>query len=207
MGAARATRLWPAMLQRVADRAAHELKNPLNGAVLNVEVVRQRVQRSGTDASTLVPYAEAAASELTRAAVLVDALLALARPAHAPVDFVSVLDPLVTLYGAIAAQSGGEVHLEWAQDGALESEIDPDAVRAVLAAALDAAVADVCVRCRVERRGEHCAVSIRCAGRDIALPATIRRAMAHDGITLSDVPTGVEILFPRVMRGSTDGAE
>lgn len=195
------------MLQRVADRIAHELKNPLNGAVLNVEVVRQRARRPGLDASVLAPYADAAATELSRASVLVDALLTLTRPAHAPVDFASVLDPLVTLYGAIAAQSGGAVQVEWAQSGSLESELDPDAVRAVLAAALDAAVANPSVRCRVEQRGTQCVVEIQCTERKLALPAPVRRAMSHDGITMSKIPHGVEILFPRVMRGSTDGAE
>lgn len=195
------------MMKRIADRIAHELKNPLNGAVLNVEVMRQRVQRPGIDASTLVPYAEAAASELTRGSALVDALLTLARPAHAPVDFMSVLEPLVCLYAAIAAQSGGTVHLEWATEETMESALDPDAVRAVLAAALDDAITDPSVRCRVEQRGGQCAVDIRCGERDLTLPAAVRRAMGRDGVTLSAVPHGVVILFPRAERDTTDGAE
>lgn len=195
------------MLQRLADRAAHELKNPLNGAVLNVEVVRQRARRPGVDASTLVPYAEAAAAELGRAAERIDALLTLARPAHAPVDLIAVLEPLGALYGAIAAQTGGEVRIEHLQTAVMESDAEPDAVRFALAAVLDAAVADANVRCRLDGRGERWAVEIRCAQGDIALPASVRRAIVDAGMMLSDVEHGIVILFPRSARGRTDGAE
>ena len=78
--------LWLGALGRLAGRAAHELKNPLNGLALNLEVVRSRSVRAGSEAAALAPYATAAARELERAIPLVEALLALARPLSNPVD-------------------------------------------------------------------------------------------------------------------------
>jgi hypothetical protein len=65
--------LWLRAFQRLAERAAHEIKNPLNGAVLNAEVVRGRAARPGVEASALAPYADAASAELARVAALVEA--------------------------------------------------------------------------------------------------------------------------------------
>ncbi|MGZ8411531.1 MAG: hypothetical protein ACXW61_11035 [Gemmatirosa sp.] len=82
-------------------RSAHEINNALNGALMNVEVVRIRA-RPGADASAAAPFAEAAAGELERAAALVGALVALNRgprpgAAPAPVDVAEVLRQIAAL--------------------------------------------------------------------------------------------------------------
>ncbi|GLC26258.1 hypothetical protein [Roseisolibacter agri] len=80
--------------------AAHEVNNALNGAVVNVEVVRIRA-RPGADGGGAAPFAESAAGELERAAALVGALVGLSRGARqagdGPVDVGAVLHQVVTL--------------------------------------------------------------------------------------------------------------
>ena len=49
--------LWLAVLQRLCDATAHDLKGALNGVALNVEVLRSRTGRSSTDAATLHQFA------------------------------------------------------------------------------------------------------------------------------------------------------
>ena len=50
--------LWLRTLEEVVNRAAHEVKDSLNGVSLNVEVVRSRADRPGA-AEGLVALAEA----------------------------------------------------------------------------------------------------------------------------------------------------
>ena len=81
----RLAELWLHALQRLADRAAHELNNALNGVVVNLEVVRARA-RPAADAGRVAPFAEAAVEQAEGALALTGALLALSRPPRAPVD-------------------------------------------------------------------------------------------------------------------------
>lgn len=72
--------LWLDVLQRVAGRAAHELKGALNGASVNLEVVRSRADASEMVAGEAVSrYATAAANQLDAVITMSDALLAAAR--------------------------------------------------------------------------------------------------------------------------------
>jgi signal transduction histidine kinase len=193
-------RSWLAMLQRVAGRAAHELKNPLNGAMLNVEVVRQRAQRPGTDPALLGPFAEAAATQLARAAELADALLALARPARTPVDLAMVLEPLVMLYDAIVTPTGGRVTLDPVTVNARETMADPALVRCILATAIDQIGGQVRLRCRLAERDRAAAVELHGAARDLTLPEPVQAAMTDAGIEYSAMPDGIVIRFPRHTR-------
>jgi signal transduction histidine kinase len=188
------------MLQRVASRAAHELKNPLNGAMLNVEVVRQRAQRPDTDPALLGPFAEAAATQLARAAELVDALLALARPARAPVDLAMVLEPLVMLYDAIVTPTGGRVTLDPVPADACETAADPELVRCILATALDQTGGQISVRCRLAEHDRAATVELHGAARDLTLPEPVQTAMTDAGIEYSAMPDGIVIRFPRHAR-------
>ncbi|HEY9425509.1 MAG TPA: histidine kinase dimerization/phospho-acceptor domain-containing protein, partial [Gemmatimonadaceae bacterium] len=89
-------------MQSLADRAAHEIRNPLNGLAVNLEVVRSRAARGAGDLASIARFAESASGEMERAAELVQALLELARPLAAPVDLWSALRPMVVLHNAIA---------------------------------------------------------------------------------------------------------
>ncbi|MEP7067415.1 MAG: histidine kinase dimerization/phospho-acceptor domain-containing protein [Gemmatimonadota bacterium] len=201
MGAAPS--LWLGALGRLAGRAAHELKNPLNGLALNVEVVRSRSARPGVEASSLVPYAAAAAGELERTIPLVEALLALARPLPDPVDLRSAIQPLLVLYGAIAKAGGGSLDVVYEAEQ-MFVKADGDTVRALAAEALD-----VTVGANLEVAGKvgdsDGALSIRLvggAGRPIA--SRMERLAAEHDIRLNSDEDETLLLFPALSRAGVD---
>ena len=128
-GAALAGR-WLSALDRVAAGVAHEIANALNGAVVNVEVLRLKAVPGG-DAAALAPFAATAAGELEGVAALVGALTALARAprggagtggdlALAAAQLVALLAPAVRHRGvALTLDAGAARALPTAADGAL----------------------------------------------------------------------------------------
>lgn len=187
----------------MAGRAAHELKNPLNGLALNLEVVRSRSTRSGVEAASLAPYAAAAASELERSLPLVDALLSLARPLQNPVDLRIALQPLLVLYGAIAIAGGGSLDLVDESEQMFVAA-DGDTVRALVAEALDVTIgANLEVAGRLGDSDGN--VSLRLiggAGRPIA--AKMERLAADQDIRLSSDEDETALLFPALARAGVD---
>ena len=129
--------LWLHALQRLADRAAHELNNALNGVVVNLEVVRARA-RPEADAGRVAPFAEAAVEQAEGALALTGALLALSRPPRSPTDAAAVARQACTLLAPVVAHRGVRVWLEAEAPAPVDG--DPVAVRtAVLLALLDGA--------------------------------------------------------------------
>jgi signal transduction histidine kinase len=195
--------LWLGALGRLAGRAAHELKNPLNGLALNLEVVRSRSVRSGTDGAALAPYAAAAASELERTVPLVEALLALARPLPNPVDLRVAIRPLLVLYRAIAVAGGGSLDVVYEAEQMFVSA-DGDTVRALLAEALD-----VTVGANLEIAGKIASsdgsIAIRMvggAGRPIA--SRMEALAAEHDIQLNADEEETLLLFPALARAGVD---
>lgn len=69
-----------ALVERLADDLAHEIKNPLHSMVINLEVLKRRVSRwSGADATELMRYVGILSSELDRVSRRVDLLLRMVR--------------------------------------------------------------------------------------------------------------------------------
>lgn len=187
----------------MTDRAAHELRNPLNGLALNLEVVRSRSARPGVDAAALSPYAVAAASELERTIPLLDALLSLARPSALPVDLRIALRPLVTLYAAIARASGGSLDISNDVEHMFVTT-DDLTTRTLLAELLDAAVGEKrAVTGAVARDGEHIA---------LRLTSSLTRPMGNDaqqlgvscGIQLSQNVNETLLIFPSLAHSGFD---
>jgi signal transduction histidine kinase len=70
-----------ALVERLADDLAHEIKNPLHSMVINLEVLRRRIARlSETDQGDLLRYAGVLGGELDRVTRRIDLLLRLVRP-------------------------------------------------------------------------------------------------------------------------------
>ena len=67
---------WLPRLRDLTRRSAHETRNALNGLVVNLEVVRSRLARSGGD-DTILPFAEQAASQAEESVKLSEAVGAL----------------------------------------------------------------------------------------------------------------------------------
>ncbi|MDQ6925447.1 MAG: hypothetical protein M3154_04330, partial [Candidatus Eremiobacteraeota bacterium] len=60
--------LWLRTLRSLVDRLGHELRNPLNGALLGLTVVRQLAAQPAAAASSVTPFAESALAETERTA-------------------------------------------------------------------------------------------------------------------------------------------
>lgn len=90
-----------ALIARLADDLAHEIKNPLHSLVINLEVLKRRIEKGASEGA--LERAEVLAHELERLHVMVEALLKLIRPAKrsvAPLSLREILDgvlPLVAL--------------------------------------------------------------------------------------------------------------
>lgn len=198
MGAG-AAELWLRALQRLTASVAHELRNPLNGVALNLEVLRGRVGRAQLDPVALTGFAEAAVADLASAIRLTDALLAVARPVRVPVEAGGVLMPIAVLVGAVAESRGGSLAVD------VPDEIPPavlpsgDAVRGatatVLLAALDQA-GGATIRCRLGYESAAVLVEVT-ADDEFELAADAAAAIAACGIAVSTVTHGVALRLPR----------
>lgn len=81
------------VVSRLADDLAHEIKNPLNAIVVNLEVLRRRVEQG--DTTVALERARVIDHEVTRVHGLVDQLLRLIRPGRDE-QRVLALDVLLT---------------------------------------------------------------------------------------------------------------
>jgi two-component system, NtrC family, sensor kinase len=104
-----------ALVSRLADDLAHEIKNPLNAIVINLEVLRTRVARADADgALTRVAVID---EEVRRLHLLIERLLQLIRPerdeaCNLPVD--SALDELLPLLDAQARLARNRLRVDCA---------------------------------------------------------------------------------------------
>lgn len=186
---------WVGALQSLASRVAHEIKNPLNAVAVNLEVVRSRCERGNVESPAILPFATAAAGELERVARLIEALLALARPARR--DLAVLAGPVITLYDALASAEGGSIVLDLSE-GETGIDMAADDARAALAATLDDMVGPgVAIRVHIARDGDR--VAARFSGPSVRpkLPVDVR---------LQSEPSGVTLLFPARMRGTAETA-
>jgi hypothetical protein len=178
---------------------AHELRNPLNGVALNLEVLRGRVGRAQSETSALGGFAEAAVADLAVAIRLADALLAVARPVRQPVELGNLLMPIATLAGAVATARGGSLEVVLPDDLPPEIQADPHAVRAAVATAmLAAAEQGSAIRCRV---GYEPAAAVLEVGTGIAIELSegTVAALAACGIAVSGGGDGLELRIPRTV--------
>lgn len=91
------------LVRRIADDLAHELKNPLNAMVINLEVLRARVRAGNTEAA--LDRVDVLEQETRRLHDLLDNVLRLLRPEPAgPGEF--PVDAVLAEVGTIAAVLG-----------------------------------------------------------------------------------------------------
>ena len=127
---------WLRTLQRAVDKAAHEIKDSLNGVTLNLEVVRSRSQKEGS-ATALAPFADAASSQLETLSERTEALLFLARPPRrgSQSDVAMTLRHLASLLVPAARADGGKLDVSGWENPA-PTTAPAEAVRLALAAGL-----------------------------------------------------------------------
>jgi signal transduction histidine kinase len=131
-------RLWLSTLEEVVGRAAHEVKDALNGVSINVEAVRSRASRKGSDVESVAGLAAAAANQLEVLTARTEALLFLARP-HRPAigspDIALTLRHLAALLVPAARSDGGSIQVE-GYEKPVQTAAPAQAVRLALAAGL-----------------------------------------------------------------------
>lgn len=88
------------LIRRVADDLAHELKNPLNAVVINLEVLRTRVRAGKAEAA--LERVDVIDAEVQRLHRLLDQMLRLVRPDRAGVDTYAVDEVLAEVAGIAA---------------------------------------------------------------------------------------------------------
>jgi hypothetical protein len=128
--------LWLQALQTVVDRAAHEIKDSLNGVALNLEVVRSRSQKEGS-ATALSQFATAASSQLETLTERTESLLFLARPPRrgGQADVALTLRHLAALVVPTAKADGGKLAVS-GSDKPTPTTATAEAVRLALATGL-----------------------------------------------------------------------
>jgi signal transduction histidine kinase len=175
--------LWLAALQQVVNRAAHEIRDSLNGVSLNVEVLRSRTAKDGLTALSLAPFAEAASGQLELVTARTESLLTLARPGKTggSADVAVILRHLGTLL-VPAAQADGAVLVVEGVEGSVPTSARETAVRLALAGGLLALIKEGGTgRCRLDS-GKETVVrfSHESAGACSLDAATVAAVAEHD---------------------------
>lgn len=193
--------LWLDVLQQITARTAHELKGALNGVAVNLEVVRSRAAKPDAAAAAIAPFASSAADQLEAVVDMTEALLALTRAPREPLDVFETVQAFASLLTPSARAEGSSLRVEAPsrEVGARTLRTPGNVVRAVIGAALLAALASRGdVRCRIEA-GEETIVSIECA--DAELPLTLAPdvlAVAAAGAVRVQQESGsLSLIFPR----------
>jgi len=179
--------LWLAMVQRLMGRAAHDVKDSLNGVAVNLEVIRSRASREGAPAASIAQFADAAGQQLERLTSLLDALLAVARPEREPVDVGSALRRVATLCAASASAEDAKVVVEDLPADDATTRLPGEIVRLALAAPLLEAVQagtqpPLPVRCALLLAPDEVVVSMAVDGRSVEMPAAVADVVRDAGI-------------------------
>jgi len=194
--------LWLAALQRALGRAAHDVKDALNGVSVNLEVVRSRAARDEAPASTVAPFADAAAQQLDRLTGLLDAVLALGRSEREPADVGITLRRVATLCSASNAAADLRVVVRDVSVGDARTRVPGDAVRlALVAPLLDAVVGTRGeprghVECELASEAETLVVRLH-AGRPVPMPTEVAESLRAAGVTWSESADELSLMFPR----------
>jgi signal transduction histidine kinase len=192
----RVARLWLATLHEIAQRAAHEIKNALNGVAVNLEVVRGRLGRPDATAEGAARFANTAGAEFERVSACTEALLSLSRPPRTPVDVGAELRALRTL---LAAGAAGEVP---GARAAGASCAGGEEVRLALGAALLAACTDRAAPCAAELRATGTvAVRITCDAPPDDFDPEVADVARGAGIGVTVAPDVITLTFPPLRAG------
>ena len=194
--------LWLAALQRALGRAAHDVKDALNGVSVNLEVVRSRAGRAEAPASAVAPFADAAAQQLERLTSLLDAVLALGRTERAPADVGVTLRRIAALCSASNATADAKVTVRDALEGDARTSVHGDAVRLAIAAPLLDVVAGTkgesrdAVICHLTGESDSLVVRLH-ADRPVPMPADAAEVLRAAGVRWTETANDLSLIFPR----------
>lgn len=198
--------LWLVTLQRAMARASHDVKDALNGVSVNVEVIRSRAARADVAASAVAPFADAAGQQLERLTILIEAILALTRPARVPADVGLTLRRVITVCGASSSSADANVTFIDAGGGdAALTRVRGDVVRLALMAPLLELVTGADrlrraseVSCMLGGDDEVVQVVLAAADRRTSMPDGIADAARSAGVRWTEGEQDLSLAFPRV---------
>lgn len=190
--------LWLGTLERVAGRAAHEVKGVMNGVGVNLEVVRLRSGKPDAPASAVASFAQTAAEQFELLTGMAEALLWLSRPVRAPIDLGAILAQYSALLVPAARANGVALELPARLSESAPLAVAGDVARMVIGAALLAAIDG--------RRDAACTVElaetadVRLATADTAaleMPPQVVDAATDAGVAVRQDAQRLIISFPR----------
>jgi len=188
-------------LEEVVNRAAHEVKDSLNGVSLNVEVVRSRATRGDAAGNGLAAFATAASEQLELLATRADAVLFLARPAREPADVAVALQHLAALLTPAAKADGKRLVVD-GYGRSTPTAASAQATRLALAAGLLALIRDGApARCNLETNGETNGESVVRFSHESAgtctLDPVVAASIEEHHIRIDSSGTDLILRFPR----------
>jgi signal transduction histidine kinase len=186
--------LWLATLQDVAGRAAHEVRDALNGVSLNLEVVRSRTAK-GSATSDVGQFVNDAVSQLETLGARAEALLFLARgPRAKHTDVSRVLRHLAALLVPAAKADQIKLVVTGAEKPA-ESNVAEVAVSLGLAKGLLALIKEGGGKCRLDA-GPDPVVRFSHESAVISLDGDTSAVLAEHGIRLQSDGPELSLTFP-----------
>ena len=128
------------VVSRLADDLAHEIKNPLHAIVINLEVLRRKVEKQ--DSAAALQRAEVVEQEVHRVHELVESLLRLLRPRRdvaGPFSIAEAVNGVLPL-AALRARLAGVDFEQCAIPVEGYTDVAPDAMRFATLALTEAAL-------------------------------------------------------------------
>ena len=180
-------------LQTMSAGLAHEVRNPLNAAKLQLELLERRLKRKGDDASLTEPT-ELAHQEIARLTDLLNDFLSFVRTSDLHVrehDLVAIARQVIDLERGYAQRTGAEIELAYA-DGALVAKVDAGKVHQILQNlvrnALEAAPRG---HVEIQLTGEPRAFHLRVADDGPGIPEDVRARIYEPFFSTKDRGTGM----------------
>jgi signal transduction histidine kinase len=189
-------KLWLRTLEEVVNRAAHEVKDSLNGVSLNLEVIRSRstgVAANGQSLATFASFATSATEQLEQLSARTEAVLFLARPARDPADVALTLKHLASLLVPTAKSEGGSLTVDGYQRSA-PTAAPAQATRLALAAGLLMLTKEGGgSRCHLNSNGETVVRFSHESAGACSLDSTVAKAIAE--YSISNVRSGSDLIL------------
>ncbi|HUP88608.1 MAG TPA: HAMP domain-containing sensor histidine kinase [Longimicrobiales bacterium] len=160
------------ILSRMADDLAHEIKNPLNAIVVNLEVLRRRIEKGASESA--LERVDVIEQEIRRVHVLVEQLLQLARPSKqepGPIAVDGLLNPLASTIQLQA--KAARVKFEYVSESSLYAHVRPEALRFAVLNLISGAIDALAERgtgvvsLEVGRAGDAISMSVRSRGAEL----------------------------------------
>src|SRR5436853_7637395 len=171
------------MLEEVVNRAAHEVKDSLNGVSLNLEVIRSRSASLELQTQSFATFATSATDQLEQLSARTEAVLFLARPPREPADVAVTLKHLAALLVPTARSEGGSLTVQ-GYDRPAPTAAPGQATRLALAAGLVLLTKEGgCSHCRLDSDGETVVRFSHESADTCSLDVTVAKAIAEHSIT------------------------